>query len=119
MTDARDNAAVLREILLLYCPTDDATIPRRISGLKHLATRRVVRHIGADAWRGFCRGTEITLEFDETEFAGASAWLLGAVLSRFFGLYTAVNTFTELVMKSRQREKAWRWPALTGQQIVL
>jgi hypothetical protein len=62
MTDAQDNAAVLREILLLYCPTDDATIPRRITGLKHLATRRVVRHIGADAWRGFCRGTEITLE---------------------------------------------------------
>jgi type VI secretion system protein ImpG len=119
MTDAQDNAAVLREILLLYCPTDDVTIPRRISGLSHLATRRVVRHIGADAWRGFCRGTEITLEFDETGFAGASAWLLGAVLSRFFGLYAAVNTFTELVMKSRQREKAWRWPALTGQQIVL
>ncbi len=119
MADGADNAAVLREMMLLYCPGGEMTSARRIAGLTHLAARRVVRHIGADAWRGFCRGSEITLEFDEAAFAGSSAWLAGAVLSRFFGLYAAVNSFTELVMKSRQGEKTWRWPALTGQQIVL
>jgi len=41
------------------------------------------------------------------------------VLSRFLGLYVAVNSFTELVMKGRQRDEMWRWPAVTGDSMLL
>ena len=118
LSGGEDGLAALREILLLYCTSDDATRLRHISGLKRMATRRVVRHVGEDAWRGFCRGSEIELEFDETAFAGARAYLLGSVLSRFFGLGAAVNSFTELAMRSQQREQTWRWPAQTGDTVL-
>jgi type VI secretion system protein ImpG len=114
-----DGLAALREILLLYATADDAARHRLISGLTRLATRRVVRHIGSDAWRGFCRGFEVELEFDEQGFPGAGAYLMGSVLSRFLGLYAAVDSFTELVMRNRRTEHKWRWPARTGDAILL
>jgi type VI secretion system protein ImpG len=80
----------------------------------------VVRRIGSDGWRGFCRGIEVSLGVDETLYVGASAFLLAAVLSRFLGLYTATNSFTQLVLTSAQRDGIWRtWPPLAGERIVL
>jgi type VI secretion system protein ImpG len=117
--EGEEGVEVLREIMRLYCPGEDIPAAKRISGLRTLTTRRIVRQIGADAWRGFCHGLEISLEFDESAFAGASIYLFGAVLSKFFGLYVAMNSFTELVMRSRQRSETWRWPAVTGDTTLL
>lgn len=113
ITGGKDGIAALREILKLYCPNDSRN---RIDSLTKMSTRRVVRHIGVDAWRGFCRGVEVELQFDAEKFADAGAYLMGSILSQFFGLYAAVNSFAELVlvMKSGQRDETWRWPALTG-----
>lgn len=110
----------LREILRLYAGIDGGTVEKQIQGLRSLASRPVVRRIGQEGWRGFCRGVEIALGIDETLYVGASAFLLSAVLSRFFGLYAATNAFTELVVTSAQRDGVWkRWPPLAGERIVL
>lgn len=119
LANGTDGLELLREILLLYCSSEDLAAIKRINGLRALSTKRIVRHKGEDAWRGFCRGHEIALEFEESAFAGASPYLLGAVLSRFFGLYVAANSFTELVMRGRQEGETWRWPARTGDMIIL
>lgn len=112
--------AALREILRLYSHAGDDSIEKQIVGIHALSSRPVVRRIGSEAWRGFCRGTEVTLEFDETLYAGANAFLLSAVLSRFLALHAATDSFTELVARSRQREEIWRrWPAQAGEKIVL
>ncbi len=110
----------LREILLLYAAFDDATVRSQLAGLSGLACREVVRRIGTEAWRGFCRGIEIRLELDEDRFVGSHPFLLAAVLNRFFGLYAAVNAFTQLTLTSRQRDGVWKtWPPLAGDRIVL
>ena len=116
ITAGPDGIAALREILKLYCPSASAAPAKRIDGLTGLSTRHIVRHVGADAWRGFCRGLQITLEFDRQKSADPGIYLMGSILSRFFGLYTAVNSFTELVVvvKGGNREEPWRWPPLTG-----
>ena len=112
--------AALREILRLYGHAGDDSIEKQIVGIHALSSRPIVRRIGSEAWRGFCRGTEITLEFDETLYAGANAFLLSAVLSQFLALHAATDSFTELVARSRQREEVWRrWPAQAGEKIVL
>ena len=89
-------------------------------GISDLSCRRAVRRTGADAWRGFCRGFEVIMEFDESLYAGNSAFLLASVLNHFFPLYASINTFTQLIIKSRQREGIWKkWPPIAGEQIVL
>ena len=47
-------------------------------------------------------------------------FLLAAVLNRFMPLYASVNSFTQLIIKSKQREGIWkRWEPVAGEQIVL
>ncbi|MEI8393947.1 MAG: type VI secretion system baseplate subunit TssF [Rhodospirillaceae bacterium] len=112
--------AALREILCLYAAYDDAGVRGQLAGLSGLACREVVRRIGSEAWRGFCRGTEIQLELDEARFVGSHPFLLASVLNRFFGLYAAVNSFTRLVLTSRQRHGVWKaWEPLAGDRAVL
>ena len=115
-----DSLAALREILRLYCGSERSLVTRQIAGLVSLATRSVVRRLGDEAWRGFVRGVEVAIEFDEVRFVGASAFLLGAVLDQFFALYAGVNAFTELVISSKQRQGEWkRWPPRAGEAFVL
>lgn len=118
--DGEAGLAALREILRLYAVFDDATVTGQVAGLSGLSSGPVVRRIGGEAWRGFCRGTEIRLELDEERFVGSHPFLLASVLNRFFGLYAAVNSFTQLVLTSRQRNGIWKtWPPLAGDRPVL
>ena len=39
-------------------------------GIREMTCRRVVRRLGDEAWRGFCRGAEIGLTFDERFYVG-------------------------------------------------
>jgi type VI secretion system protein ImpG len=92
---------------------------RQIAGVRGIESRRVTRRVGTDAWRGFCRGVQISLTLDETDFVGGNPYLFGAVLSRFFAQHAAVNSFTQLRLLSVQREGIWnQWPPATGTQIV-
>jgi hypothetical protein len=60
----------------------------------------------------------VTLLLDESQYVGASPVLLASVLHHFFGLHAAINSFTEVVIRSLQRDEEWkRWPALAGSQV--
>ena len=120
LSEGRESLSALREILKLYSSTDRPSTQQQIMGITGMECRKVVRRVGRDAWRGFCRGVEITLEFDEEKYVGSGAFLLGAVLDRFFALYASVNSFTQLRIKSRQREGVWKeWPPAAGEKIIL
>ena len=85
-----------------------------------MSCRKVVRHIGAEPWRGFCRGTEVTLIFDEDYYEGSGAFLFGAVLNSFLASYASVNSFTQLIIKSKQREGIWKqWKPMAGEEVIL
>ena len=85
-------------------------------GLRELHCRQVMRRLGPEAWRGL----EVTLALDERAYVGGSAFLFAAVLRHFLALYASVNSFTQVVLKSQQREGVWkRWPPLAGVQTVL
>lgn len=115
-----ESLVALKEILKLYDWLDERAVEQQIAGLRDMQTRKVVRRTGADAWRGFIRGTEITLTIDDRHFVGSSAFLFAAVLNRFFSLYTSINSFTQLAVARVGREGVWyRWQPLSGEQHVL
>lgn len=118
LLDPEAGLQALREMLALYNVTDSARANEQIRGIRSMSCSSVVGRIGRRAWRGFCRGFEIDLEFDEGAYAGGSPLLLAAVLNRFFALYTSVNSFTRVVV--RRGEEEWkRWEPMTGRQPVL
>lgn len=116
--EGEQGAQSLREILRLYAGDDQATL-RQIAGVRSIETRRIMRRVGQDAWRGFVRGIEISLTIDETEFVGGNPFLFAAVLNRFFAQHAAINSFTQLRVQSAQRQGVWSsWPPTAGTQIV-
>ena len=110
----------LREVLRLYNISASPFVDRQIEGICEMHVRPVAGRIGEEAWRGFCRGTLVTLVFDETQFVGGSALLFASVLHRFFGLHAGLNSFTQVAMKTLQRDQEWkRWPPLAGSQPLV
>ncbi|MBJ7255265.1 MAG: type VI secretion system baseplate subunit TssF [Akkermansiaceae bacterium] len=107
----------LREMLSLFASSSARDLGQ-IKGVLSLEARGVTARLGSDAWRGFCRGTEVQLSFDETAFVGGSPLLLSAVLARFFALYTTVNSFVRLT--ARRNGEDWkRWDPMCGRQQLL
>jgi type VI secretion system protein ImpG len=109
----------LQEILKLYDFSDSSATRQQINGITGVEARRVLRPIGT-SHAGFVRGVEVKVDFDEQQFIGSGVFLFASVLERFLGLYASVNSFTQMVATSRQREGILkRWPARAGEQIVL
>lgn len=110
----------LQEILKLYDFSESTVIRQQIAGITDVTSRRVVRRPPSMPWNGFCRGIEVTVEFDEEKYVGSGVFLFASVLERFLGLYASLNSFTQLVATTRQREEPLkRWPPRAGEQILL
>ena len=119
LSSGTETLRALQEILTLHA-FDDPASRVQIAALRSLEVRPAVHRVGQDAWRGFCRGLEVTLEVDERGFVGASPLVFGEVLSRFLGLYAGINSFVQLRFRSMQRGGNWKtWSRTAGAQHVL
>ncbi|MDH3599244.1 MAG: type VI secretion system baseplate subunit TssF, partial [Candidatus Tectomicrobia bacterium] len=110
----------LQEILRLYDFSDSAVVRQQIAGITNLTSRRVVGRPASMPWNGFCRGVEVSVEFDEENYIGSGVFLFASVLEKFLGLYASLNSFTQMIALTRQREEPLkRWPLRAGEQILL
>jgi type VI secretion system protein ImpG len=120
LSGERGSVEALREILRLYSFSELPSIQQQVQGIREMKCRRVTRRLGRDPWRGFCQGTEVDLLFDEGYYVGSTPFLLGSVLNRFLPLYSSINSFTELKIRSVQREGVWKqWPPRAGYQDLI
>jgi type VI secretion system protein ImpG len=118
-SDPQHGARALREMLALYCPAGDTAAHRQIEGLRSVVAAPVVRRMPSPGPIVFGRGLRITLQFDDAAFEGAGAFLLGAVLARFFAQYVSINSFTETAVATLSRGPIMQWPARTGRCATL
>ena len=112
-------AAALRDMLELYAPSADATARRQMEGLRSVSVTPVVRRLPGQGPLAFGRGLEISVAIDELAFEGASGFMMGALLHRFFARHASVNTFTETVLRSETRGEIGRWVPQWGARPTL
>jgi type VI secretion system protein ImpG len=117
LVDGSTGREQLREMLLLFA-SDSRRDHAQIRGIAGLSARGVTAHVGTEAWRGYCRGTQVTLEFEDDAFVGGSPLMMSAVLARFFAMYTSVNSFVRLVVRNGEEVRK-QWAPMTGRQVVL
>jgi len=115
----QDGASALRELLKLYADASDPAIRKQIDGVKSVTYRPITRRVAMAGPIAFARGLEVTVVLDEEAFEGGSAFLLGAVLERFFAKYVSINSFTETVVRTVDRGQIMRWQARVGQRHTL
>ncbi|MCW5651902.1 MAG: type VI secretion system baseplate subunit TssF [Ramlibacter sp.] len=117
LVDGSTGADQLREMLMLFA-SDSMRDHEQIRGVRELKAKSVTARVGGEAWRGYCRGTEVVLEYDDDAFVGGSPLLMSAVLARFFAMYTSVNSFVRLAV--RRGDEVWKqWEPMSGRQFVL
>ncbi len=119
-SDSHQGAAALRQLLKLYSPAGNSAITKLIEdGVRSISAQPVTRRLPVAGPIAFGRGLEITLDMDETAFEGSGAFLLGAVLERFFARYVSINTFTQTLIRSESRGEIMRWPVRSGLRPIL
>ena len=117
---ADGSAEPLQEILKLYDLSDSEDTRNLIRGLLAVRGCRTVGRPGGTVAGGVCRGLEVTLHFDEDRYSGNGVYLFGAVLERFFGMYSALNSFSRTIITSNRREqRVCEWPPRAGEMVFL
>ncbi len=128
LTDEEDGCRALQEILRLYDFADPAAgqaelaaINRQIvEGILRVESRRTVGRVQDERGSGFCRGTRVRITFDEEKYIGTGVYLFASVLERFLGLYSNINSFSQLEAASHQREGVIKlWPPRTADRQLM
>lgn len=108
----------LQEILRLYDYDDDPVVQRQIAGIVDITSKAAVSRIASETGITFCRGTDVNITLNESEYIGTGMALFGSVLSRFLALYSAINSFSRLTVQT-SKGVLKQWPTLAGEQILL
>ena len=116
---AGESGLALREMLALFADASDSATERKIRGLRSLDSQAIVRRVRYPQGSSAARGLEVTVTLEDKAFEGSGAFLLGAVLDRFFAEYVAINHFTQTVVRTPERGEIMRWPTRMGLRGVL
>ncbi|MCC7340771.1 MAG: type VI secretion system baseplate subunit TssF [Bryobacterales bacterium] len=115
-----DGKEALQEILKLYNFSNSAYLEKQILGIEAVRSEPHFARILSDTGISFVRGVRVNVEFDEEQFVGGGVFLFASVLERFLGLYAAMNSFSQLVVSTKQRREVMReWPPRAGDEILL
>ncbi|MGD0618418.1 MAG: type VI secretion system baseplate subunit TssF [Bryobacteraceae bacterium] len=110
----------LQEILRLYEFSGSPWLERQIAGISKVNARRHLARVVSDTGISFVKGTRVEMELDEEQYVGGGAYLFASVMECFLGQYVSMNSFSQLVAKSTQREEIIRqWQPRAGQSILL
>lgn len=110
----------LQELLRLHNAGESAGGERQIQGLVGVRSADGYARVPSDHGVAFARGRRVEVEFDEEFFPGGGMFLFASILERFVALYASMNSFTQLVVRSRQRKRVVReWPPRAGARTLL
>lgn len=117
--DYGEGVSALREMLRLYADPRDKAVQKQIDGVVHVASQPIIRRIPTSGPITYGRGLELTLTLDEEFYEGVGVFLIASVLEQFFAKYVSINSFTETVLRTKQRQEIMRWPTRIGRRHIL
>ena len=95
-------------MLRLYNFNELPAVEKQIAGISALNSRRHFARVVSEHGISFARGVRVEVEFDEEQYAGSGVYLFASILEYFLGLYTSLNSFSQLVVRTRQRKEILR-----------
>lgn len=91
-----DGVMLLKELLGSFNFIESNAIKKEIAGIKHIETASVVRCITSGNFRGFCKGTRVTIVFDKNFYNSDLPIMFANILDCFMSQLMPINTFIEL-----------------------
>ncbi len=113
-------ADTLREVLRLYDARDTPDTRAAVAALRAVRSTDATARVPGARLGSFCRGLDVTLDFDKAAWEGGNLYLLAAVLERFLALHATVNSFTRTtVVLTGRPEPVARFAPRAGAQVLL
>ena len=122
-------ARALREVLMLYDFRGSEETRAAVAGLVGVSSKPGTARVPRPAGRrrappsqagAFCRGLDVTLEWDRRAWEEGGLFVLASILERFLALHATVNSFVRTTCIIRGRaDKAAAWPARAGTRVLL
>jgi type VI secretion system protein ImpG len=110
----------LQQILQLYNFTDSMVARKIIDGIVDVQSERHFARVVSDSEISFARGTRVKLLLDEEQFVGNGVYLFASVMEYFLALYSSLNSFSQLVVSTKQRKEILReWPPRAGRKVLM
>lgn len=110
----------LQEILELYNHSQASYFSDQIQSIASLKSSPHFSRVASSHGIVFARGLRIEMELEEERFSGGGAFLFAAVLDRFLGHYVSLNSFSQLIVRSRERRSPlYQCEPRTGNRILL
>jgi len=120
LSNSSDATEALKEILRLYEYCGSPQSNANIDAIYKLSTQVMVAPVKVMGYTSMCRGNSITLEINEDLLVGKSSYLFATIIDRFLGLYCSINSFTRLIVKSKNTGKIVKqWPLRSGKKQLL
>jgi type VI secretion system protein ImpG len=115
-----DGLLKLQETLRLYNVSESKDVTMLIDGMISLKTEVTTARVLDKGRSAMCQGTHFILTCDESFYTGNSLYVFGLIIDEFISQFCAINTFTQLSIKTTQRFAAkFEWPPRTGCQPLL
>ena len=115
-----EGADAFREILRLHNFAEALSAERQIAGITSISSRPHFARLVSENGAAFARGTLVEIELDEESFVGSGAYTFSSVLDSFLGRYASMNSFSQLVVRTRQRRGILKtWPPRSGQKVLM
>ena len=110
----------LQEILRLYDFTGSVSTERQVQGIVSISATPHFARVLSEHGIGFARGNLVEMELDEENFVGSGVFMFASLIENFLGMYTSMNSFSQLSVRSRQRREILRrWPPRSGRKTLL
>lgn len=117
-----NGADALKTLLTQYYPADDRDKRAEIANSKKVSSilsfkltpgERIVRN-------AILRGQTIQIDTNSSLFASpGDLFIFGSVLDYFFGSYSSINTYSELIMEDQLTMESIRWPTRLGTRPLI
>jgi len=112
--------SALQHILQLYNFTDSMAGRKIIEGVLDVQSERHFARVVSDCEISFARGSRVKMLLDEEQFVGNGVYLFASVMEYFLGLYSTLNSFSQLVVSTKQRKEVLReWPPRAGRKVLM
>lgn len=110
----------LREVIRLYDLRDTPESRAAVAGLLAIRSEPATARVPGARRGSFCRGLDVTLEFDGRVWESAGLFLLSAVIEHFLALHATVNSFvrTTAVLQGR-KGTVFRAAPRAGTRVLL